>query len=123
MTPDKPDTQDLLRAAAEVMKKVLIPALPDENRLDALMVLSIMAGAERDLADNGGLAHRQAARLQKIMSDAGSVRDLCTAIRRGDFDRGESAQTLHALLMEDVRDRLTLVNPKYLEAADSDQSC
>ena len=121
MTPDKPDTQDLLRAAAEVMKKVLIPALPEENRLDALMVLSIMAGAERDLADKGALAQRQAARLQKLLPDGGSIRDLCSAIRRGDFDRGNSAQTLHALLMEDVRDRLSLVNPKYLEAVDSDQ--
>ena len=44
MTPDKPESQDLLKAAQDVMKSVLIPALPEEHRLDALMVLSIMPG-------------------------------------------------------------------------------
>ena len=76
MTPDKPESQDLLKAAQDVMKSVLIPALPEEHRLDALMVLSIMAG-----------------------------------------DQGEAAQVLHAVLLEDVQDRLDLVNPKYLKAA------
>jgi hypothetical protein len=119
MTPDKPETGDLLETAADVMKQVLIPALPEENRLDALMILSILSGAQRDLADKGGLAERQAARLEKILPDGGSVRDLCAAIRRGDFDQGQAANMLHALLLEDVRDRLSLVNPKYLEAADA----
>jgi hypothetical protein len=117
MTPDKPESQDLLKAAQDVMKSVLIPALPEEHRLDALMVLSIMAGAQRDLADRGGLAERQAARLQKILPNGGTVRDLCAAIRKGDFDQGEAAQALHAVLLEDVKDRLDLVNPKYLKAA------
>jgi len=119
MTPDKPDTVDLLRTAQAVFKKDLIPALPEEMRLDALMILSILASAERDLADAGGLTGRQVARLADLMPDGGTVRDLCTDIRQGSYDEGDRARKLHAILTEDVRDRLSLVNPKYLEAADA----
>ncbi|MDW3207548.1 MAG: DUF6285 domain-containing protein [Alphaproteobacteria bacterium] len=121
MTPDRPDSADLLRTAADVLKSEIMPVLPEEKTLDMLMILAILGAAERDLADAGGLAARQEQRLDKIMP-GGDVRQLSAAIRAGDFDEGDAASRLHALLMEDVRDRLSLVNPKYLAAADETPS-
>lgn len=119
MTPDRPDSADLIALAAEVFKNDLLPLLPKEKTLDGLMILSILGSAERDLKDLGGLERRQEARLSKIMPGA-DIANLCAAIREGAFDGGQAAQDLHAILMDDVRDRLTLVNPKYLVAADAD---
>lgn len=117
MTPDRPESADLLRTAADVLKGEILPLLPEDKTLDVLMILAILGAAERDLSDAGGLPLRQAQRL-KATSPSGDVRALCAAIRAGDFDDGDAADRLHALLMEDVRDRLSLVNPKYLAAAD-----
>ncbi|WP_421878984.1 DUF6285 domain-containing protein [Pacificispira sp.] len=117
MIVDKPDSADLLRAAATVLKTEILPLLPEEKTLDVLMILAILGSAERDLADAGGLAARQASRLEAVLP-GGDIRALCAKIRDGAFDEGVAAARLHAILMEDVRDRLELVNPKYLSAAD-----
>jgi len=84
------------------------------------MILSIIAAAERDLADAGGLDARQKERLSTLLPPGSTPKDLCAAIRRGDFDGSEEFQSLQAILLEDARDRLMLVNPKYLAAADAD---
>lgn len=119
MTPDKPDSADLLRTAATVFKSELLPLLPEEKKLDALMILAILGAAERDLEDAGGLRQRQESRLAEVLP-GGTVENLCAAIRDGAFDEGPAATKLHHVLSEDVRDRLALVNPKYLSAAERD---
>ncbi|NMM43887.1 hypothetical protein HH303_05330 [Rhodospirillaceae bacterium KN72] len=118
MTPDKPHTADLLRAAADVFRQELMPSLPEEKQLDALMILAALGCAERDLEDAGGLRERQARRMERILPTGATVGDLCAAIRNGDFDDPDGALRLYETLMEDVRDRLALVNPDYLKAAD-----
>jgi hypothetical protein len=120
MKPDMPDSGDLLRAAMDVMKRDILPTVPEDKMLDALMILSVMGAAERDLADGDGLAARQAERLKALLPEGGNAADLSDAIRRGTFDAPHEAARLHATLMEDVRDRLSLVNPKYLAAADKE---
>lgn len=120
MTPDRPDGADLLRTARTVIQEEWLELLPDEKRLDGLMVLAILSAAERELEDAGGLARRQADRLAELLPDGGDAAALCARIRNGDFDGPDAASRLHALLLADVRDRLSLVNPKYLAAADRD---
>lgn len=117
MTPDRPDAADLLRTAREVIQSEWMPLLPEDKRLDVLMVLAVLSAAERELADAGGLETRQAERLRDLMPEGGDVADLCARIRAGDFSTPERAAQLHALLLEDARDRLELVNPKYLADA------
>jgi hypothetical protein len=121
MTPDRPDGADLLATARSVIEDDWLPLLPAEKRLDGLMVLAILAAAERELADAGGLQTRQAERLAALLPHDGDAAALCERIRTGAFDKPEAARRLHALLLEDVRDRLALVNPKYLAAADRDE--
>ncbi len=120
MERDQPETIDLLRVAAEAMKRDILPNLAAEKHLDALMILSILSAAERDLADAGGLDERQRERLQSILPSGGGVAELCAGIRDGQFDDPAAYRALHGCLLEDVRDRLTLVNPKYLAMADKD---
>lgn len=118
MSPDQPSSADLLRTAIAAFKSDILPALPEDKRLEALMILSVMGSAERELADSGGLAARQADRLSSLLPDGGTSADLCRKIREGAFDDGAQARHLHAVLLEDVRDRLSLVNPKYLKISD-----
>lgn len=118
MTPDTPHTADLLRAAADVFRQELMPLLPEEKQLDALMILAALGCAERDLNDAGGLGDRQARRMERIMPTGATAADLCSAIRKGEFDDQDAALRLYETLMEDVRDRLALVNPDYLKTAD-----
>ena len=118
MTPDTPHTADLLRAAADVFRQELMPLLPDDKQLDALMILAALGCAERDLNDAGGLSDRQTRRMDRIMPAGSTPGDLCAAIRNGEFDDPDAALRLYETLMEDVRDRLSLVNPDYLTTAD-----
>lgn len=120
MKSDMPDSADLLRTAAEVLKRDILPDLPEERVLDALMILSVMGAAERDLVDSGGLESRQEDRLRDLLPNGGDVRDLSRAIRDGEFDAPDHWAALHAALLADTRDRLALVNPKYLAAADKE---
>lgn len=120
MKPDNPDSGDLLRAAADVMKRDILPSLPEERMLDALMILSVMGAAERDLADQGALESRQAERLSELLPKGGDARVLSRAIRDGVFDAPDRWAALHTALLADTRDRLALVNPKYLAAADKE---
>lgn len=123
MTPDTPDSADLLRAAMDVLKKDLLSSLPEAAKLDALMVLSVMASAERDLRDfqsKSSLTERQAQRLHGLGGKALDAKTLCDSIRTGLFDSPDRAAELTAVLMDDVRDRLSLVNPKYLALADQE---
>lgn len=118
MIPDKPDNADLLATAAAVLKDELLPLLPEERRPDGLMILAIMASAQRELVDAGELTQRQEDRLDCLMPGGGSVADLCRAIQNGAYDAPDAAAELCAVLMADVRDRLMLINPDYLEPAD-----
>lgn len=121
MTPDTPNSADLLGTAMDVLKTDLLPLLPESAKLDALMVLAVMAAAERDLQDcfaETSLTDRQAQRLASLLPAGESVAHLCALIRQGRFDKPKDAERLTAVLLADVRDRLSLVNPKYLASAD-----
>lgn len=118
MTPDKPTSADLLRTASKILKNEILPVLPEEKQLDALMILSVMASAERDLEDHDGLANRQVERLKRLSPGTDGVAELCRDIRSGIYDTPDKAQSLHTILVEDTRDRVSLVNPRYLKTFD-----
>jgi hypothetical protein len=94
--------RQLLDIAREVLLRDLVPLLPEDRRLDALMVAQAMAIAERESAAAGPAL--DAARL-------------ATEIRRGVYDApGEAREQLRAELWRHVRDALRIANPKLLAA-------
>ena len=79
----------LLRAARSVLKAELLPHLPEEKRLEALMVLSALGMAERELERTppGDDAEQIAALLDvELDREADLRRRLAEAIRAGRFD-------------------------------------
>ncbi len=128
MTPDKPEAGRLLATARAALKDDILPEVPEEKRLDLLMILNILGVAERALADGADrLPDRQAARLDALDVPAGAdetarAADLAAAIRAGEWDDPAAARRLHALLSEDARDRLARANPKYLQAVEAEEA-
>ncbi|WP_026988214.1 DUF6285 domain-containing protein [Fodinicurvata fenggangensis] len=120
MTPDRPDAAALLATARSLLKDKILPAVPDDRRLDMLMVLSAMGLAERALSDStDALPLRQEARLLALGGEQGGAASLAGAIRAGTWDDPATADPLYRALVEDTRDRLARANPKYLAAFDA----
>lgn len=98
---DRPDAAELLAVARETFAREILPLLKDDPRVTALMVVSAMGIAERELRmPVGGLL------------DAGP---LVEAIRAG---RHDADGALWARLLIDATLRTALANPKALERAD-----
>src|SRR3546814_7571690 len=49
MMPDRPNGAELLEIARQVLRQELLPLIPEEHKLDALMVANTMAIAAREL--------------------------------------------------------------------------
>lgn len=122
MTIDQPDAAALLATARSLLKDEILPAVPDDRRLDMLMVLSAMGLAERALNDStDALPLRQEARLLALGSEQVDAAGLAHAIRSGTWDDPGITDPLYRALVEDTRDRLSRANPKYLAALDADR--
>ncbi len=121
---NSPDGAELLRTARTALLEELLPQLPAEMRYTTLMVANAMAIAAREADAGDGHRRHEHTLLRELLEaepDAGvSVgelnRRLASELRAGTFDR----QTVRVgeLLLEEIRDRLRISNPKYLKAAD-----
>ena len=105
----------LLRIARTVLKDDLLPVLPKDRRLEALMVLSALGMAERELESD--LPHDEAAEMAKLLGvaegdEAALRRELTEAIRAGRFD-GNLA--LYELALAGIRWRLRETDPRVLD--------
>lgn len=122
MTTDRPEAAALLATARSLLKDEILPTVPDDRRLDMLMVLSAMGLAERALSDStDALPLRQEARLLALGSGQRDAAALAHSIRAGTWDDPATADPLYRMLVEDTRDRLGRANPKYLAALDADR--
>lgn len=127
---DRPDAIMLLDAARRHLLEELLPLLPDERRLDVLMIANAMGIAGRE-AQAGGAAlraalSRLAAIYEEAVPDALSEeearallsrfnRRLAEDIRAGVFDSGPKRAVLLAHLEATTRARVAITNPKVLE--------
>ena len=105
----------LLRIARAVLKEDLLPALPKERRLEALMVLSALGMAEREL--EGATPEDEAGAIAKLLGAAAGEeqdlrRQLAEAIRAGRFD-GSAA--LYRFARSGLEWRLMETDPRELE--------
>lgn len=130
---NSPDAAGLLRVARETLLNELLDALPEERRYAMRMAANALAMAAReaetgetDLVNELGLLAElygedvvQAAGVNLHERIAKMNKKFARDIRDGIFD-GACAQGVQALLMDQVRARLRISNPKYLESARPD---
>ena len=105
----------LLRIARAVLKDDLLPALPRERRLEALMVLSALGMAERELESAAPEDETDAiSRLLGVGEGEEQIlrRRLAEAIRVGRFD-GDPA--LYGFARSGLKWRLAETDPRVLD--------
>jgi hypothetical protein len=120
---ERPAAAELLALARETLLRELADAVPAEKRYSLLMVANAMAVAAREI-EGGDRRDRDAlAELHRFYGgpdEAGGTvearraaleRRLAQDIRRGAFDGDDS---LRKLLLDQVRARLAVSNPKAL---------
>jgi hypothetical protein len=127
---DRPGGQLLLDIARRVLLEELLPLLPEERRLDGLMVANAMGIAGREQEAGAAPLRAALARLAAIygervpaeLSDAEASdmmqrldRRLAGDIRAGVFDSGAKRDALLAHLEATTRARVAITNPKILK--------
>ncbi|MBL8471466.1 MAG: hypothetical protein KF778_12305 [Rhodocyclaceae bacterium] len=121
---DRPDARELLLTARQTLLERLLPALPEAQRYDALMVSNALAIAVREVELDAPAAHRERAALADLLGATGQGLDLPelrrvlgSHIRLGMFDHARRDE-LMAVLHASVEARLAISNPKLLAAGD-----
>lgn len=117
----RPDAPALLAVARDTLKERVLPALPDDCRYDALMVINALGIAQRecsaDPTETNALRRRIDALLERdsdTLADAETA--LTQAIRAGRFDApGPDRDALLDALHDLTRARLAVDNPKLLK--------
>jgi len=110
---EKPSGADLLDIARDVLRNDLLPALPEENRYQALMIANAMAIVMRQLAAGEAGETNEQTKLETSLGIKGSLEQLnstlANRIRSGDADGPEIWQALHDVATAKVAES----NPKY----------
>lgn len=123
---DAADARDLLAIARSTMLERVLPALSEAHRYDALMIGNAIGVALRALEAGDDPSRREyggvAGLVDRHPAEAGSFSpealaalnaELAAAIRAGKFDLdGEPGERLRRHLLETVRDRLRVDNPR-----------
>lgn len=126
---DRPDGAALLAEARRVLLEMLLPLLPADRRLDALMIANAMGIAGRELEGADRAPREALARLCALYGETppappdGGLRDSLAALERrlaadlraGAFDSGAKRDALRAHLRATTAARLTVSNPKLLK--------
>lgn len=122
MIADQPDAGSLLETARRVIKEEILPEVPASKVLDVLMVLRSLEIAARALADSSDdLEARRRLRFKHLLGDDSDPQSLAAEIRAGHWDAEDAARRLHACLVEDIRDRLARVNPRYMGIMEAEE--
>lgn len=118
----RPDGRELLIEARRTFKERLLPALPDDLRYDALMVINALGVAAREWATDATETAALLESVNALLGDDGPApsvaeaeRRLARAIRAGHFDAHTHRETLLDALGALTRARLQVDNPKQLE--------
>lgn len=121
---DRPQGHELLAIAAKTFREQLLPALPEERRYVALMVLNAMSIAERQQAIGEGPLNDECDLLEVVLDHTPQAaelharaqelnREFARRVRAGQADSDESLRhVLWALTLQRVRESA----PRYLKA-------
>lgn len=123
---DLPATKDLLLAAQSFLDDEVVPELSGRRQFLARVTANALRMAAREIATADVRRARTEAGLAEVLGsgagDAGAgdsadaMAVLAERVRRGDFDAGASRVSLLAFLRSEVRDKLSVSNPRLLEA-------
>jgi len=120
---DLPPATDILQTAHKLMRERIVPALPEAERYNGLLIASAMAIVVRELAKSAETAELAASEQRRLadllgMPDAelGELRrGLARRIRNGEFDPGHSnREPVFELLRSAARADVEIGNPAYL---------
>lgn len=122
---DRPQGHELLAIAAKTFREQLLPALPEDKKYAAMMLLNALSIAERQLANGEGALQAEAEALADALqvdvpADASLDaqlrtlnRALAQRVRKGAADDNRELQGLvWAVTLQKVRESA----PKYLKA-------
>lgn len=120
---ERPEGNDLLATARDVLLAEILPALPEEKRLAARMAASAIAIALRERqamaeAWRGEIAHRLRAALgaPDAEGEAALLARLAAEIRQGRHDPGTPRHAeIGAMLRDLARSRCAVSAPKALK--------
>ena len=117
-----PGAAELLKVASEVMRRVLLPTVPEERRYEALMVLRAMAIAEREIERGDDTDRESREEFEMVLPRSmrgGSLEvlamHLAARIREGYYDDlEEEREAVRLTILDSIRRRLAETNPRYL---------
>jgi hypothetical protein len=106
---DRPDAAELIAIALASFRADILPAVPPEKRLAALLIGNALGIAERELTGRGqGTIAGSVAAL--IGETAESVAAFVADLRRGRWDADAD---MHRRLLQDAKARVAIANPRY----------
>ena len=112
---ERPDGAELLAIAREVLRRELLPLLPKDRQVDALMIANAMGIAERQLCAGEVPQQLEQEALLRLLGQEGALpalnRAFAVAIRAGHMDGNAEAQRL---LWESTLQRVRESAPKAL---------
>ena len=119
---DLPSGAALLALARDVLLRELLPLLPEERRLDALLVARCMAIAERE-AETGEAPERELRNLYGAGGDTDErLRRFARELRIGAFENSRDGEArARAILWRLTVAKLRRSNPEFLAANGIDQ--
>lgn len=125
---DLPTGAQLLETAEALLRAQLLPALPAEQKQNALMIARAMGIAARQLQAGDEPERAELAALLALLPKTGNPpgsglrtqlsaanRRLGELIRRGDADSGDAHAQVFRHLEEVARQKLGESNPRYLQ--------
>ena len=109
-------TPELLEVARSTLRDVVMPAVPPERRYEVAMAANAIGIAVRELAQGAAAREAERADLAALLGGDPEAalddlrRELCRAIRAGDFPP-EDEPRLREVLLAAVRRRLAISAP------------
>jgi hypothetical protein len=108
---DRPNAAELVAAVREFLEHDVLDTTDGRVRFHARVAINVLGIVERELALGPAQAAAHAERLARL--GVGGDAELAAAIRAGDLD--DRAAEVRSALIESVRAKLRVANPRYLE--------
>jgi Domain of unknown function (DUF6285) len=127
---DRPSVQELLDAVRSFLEDDVVPVLDGRRRFHALVAANVLAIVGRELDGEEAALVGEWERLRMVLGSPPAdppirlfalraavgelTAELSRRIRRGEADDGPFADAVRAHVVESVREKLRVANPRFL---------